>query len=200
MNVNIYIYPTDTVWGIGASIYSESGNNSLREIKNKECNAPLSLLFAGKVMLMDYINFPATINLENLFKLFDFEISLLLPVSWIKKDVPKWVLCDSKYISIRFVENESILKIIKETRSPITSTSLNFSNEKPITDLLSVKSFCTKVGRKYKLIVFGDNDQSYTLSGEASTMITLNELGNSKIIRRGLRIQEIEKHLSVLTA
>ena len=151
MNDNIYIYPTDTVWGIGASIYSEVGNQSVRKIKNKDSNDPLSVLFENKVMLMDYINFPAIIKSENLFKLFNFEISLLLPILWIKKEIPKWVLCDSKYVSIRIVKNNSILKIMKDTNSPITSTSLNFSNEKPITEFIAAKSFCAEVDQEYNL-------------------------------------------------
>lgn len=199
MNDNIYIYPTDTVWGIGASIYSELGNQSVRKIKNKDNNAPLSVLFENKVMLMEYINFPSIIKIENLFKLFDFETSLLLPTSWIKKEIPKWVLCDSKYVSIRIVKNNSVLKIIKDTRSPITSTSLNFSSEKPITNLLAANLFCSQIDQKYKLILLSDHNDSHSLSGEASTMIILNELGNGRIVRRGLRIEEIEKQLSVLT-
>ncbi|MBT6324370.1 MAG: hypothetical protein HOJ35_00215, partial [Bdellovibrionales bacterium] len=174
MNDNIYIYPTDTVWGIGASIYSEVGNQSVRKIKNKDSNDPLSVLFENKVMLMDYINFPAIIKSENLFKLFNFEISLLLPILWIKKEIPKWVLCDSKYVSIRIVKNNSILKIMKDTNSPITSTSLNFSNEKPITEFIAAKSFCAEVDQEYNLTLLADQDHYYSLSGESSTMITLD--------------------------
>ncbi len=30
---DVYIYPTDTVWGIGASIFSEEGTRLVRKIK-----------------------------------------------------------------------------------------------------------------------------------------------------------------------
>ena len=42
---NIYIYPTDTVWGMGASIYLKKAQEQIAEIKKTSGQKPLSMMF-----------------------------------------------------------------------------------------------------------------------------------------------------------
>lgn len=44
MKSNVIIFPTDTVYGIGASVYDQDGIRRIYEIKHRPLNKPLAVL------------------------------------------------------------------------------------------------------------------------------------------------------------
>lgn len=189
---HVFVYPTDTVWGMGASIYSEIGNGYIRRLKNRNKNTPFSVLFSNTEMLLDYISFPKNYDLNSMKNLFKLEVSLLIPLVWLKKEIPSWVYSNSKYLAVRYVENKETKLVTIDSQAPVTTTSLNLSGTPPITNARDAESFCLNI--KVPFRIYGLDIQDSYLSGESSTLIMVSDNGINKIIRRGRRFREIEKH------
>jgi L-threonylcarbamoyladenylate synthase len=195
VNNQVFLYPTDTVWGIGASIYSESACREIHEIKGSSSEKPLSILFSNISMVLDYIEFPKQMTREWLEEFFTLESTLGIPLSWLKKDVPKWISCDSPHLCIRCLEIPEVKNIIDKLGNPIITTSINKTGEAPLITHKEVLDFVKNVPHDYKIV----NLDNPTLSGDSSTIIFFDETVKMKVIRKGTKIIELEKHLEVLS-
>lgn len=190
----IYIYPTDTVWGIGCSIYSLSGHDKIAEIKQTDKNKPLSIMFSSVDDVMNSFDFPAKIDKEWLRAFFKLQTTLGVPRNLAKIKIPLWATGESAYVSLRCLETEAVLKIYQEIKAPFFTTSLNLTQEAPITDQALAIKFQNKYAPDAKIILTANE----TLSGSSSTIVFLDEELGVKIIRSGAKIQKVLSHLKKL--
>ena len=107
----LIVYPTETVYGIGADIYNESAIKNLYVAKNRPFDMPLSVAVSDKAMLESV----AVLN-ENADKL----IKAFLPgplTIIIKKqpNVPDIVTSSSQKVGIRIPDNRFALELIRRT-------------------------------------------------------------------------------------
>ena len=68
----IYVYPTDTVWGMGSSIYSRPAYAEILRIKNYVKPRPLSVLFFHYQQVLEFFNLPSFVReewLKDFFKI-----------------------------------------------------------------------------------------------------------------------------------
>jgi L-threonylcarbamoyladenylate synthase len=187
---DVYIYPTDTVWGIGSSIYSEKGYLDIAEIKRTSTDKPLSVLFNSREQILSFFKLPIFMD-EKWFKsLFSLEATMQIPLEWKQKDIPKWIYQKSEFLNIRCLKGPIIGAIIEELNGPITTTSLNISGTPPIKDRLEAINFHQKYAPN---TIFKDSKEE--LSGHSSTIISFNKDGMGKIVRSGRFADEIKKGL-----
>lgn len=192
---DIYIYPTDTVWGIGCSLYSEKGQERLAEIKGTQKNKPLSIMFESAQHVLESFSFSDKINLYWLEEFFKLETTLGIPSSKARMNIPKWATGTSSFVSIRCLENEVIKKIYKEISTPFFSTSLNLTGNPPIIKESEAMSFYKQHAPDAHFI---QADLSRDLSGSSSTIIFLDENLNIEIKREGARVNEVKDHVRKL--
>ncbi|MBQ8373004.1 MAG: threonylcarbamoyl-AMP synthase, partial [Candidatus Methanomethylophilaceae archaeon] len=126
----LIVYPTETVYGIGADIYNESAVKNLYVAKNRPFDMPLSVAVSDKAMLEKV----AVLN-ENADKL----IKAFLPgplTIIIKKqsDVPDIVTSSSQKVGIRIPDNRFALELIRRT-GPIVATSANLHSHPDAVDV-----------------------------------------------------------------
>ena len=126
----LIVYPTETVYGIGADIYNESAIKNLYVTKNRPFDMPLSVAVSDKAMLEKV----AVLN-ENADKL----IKAFLPgplTIIIKKqsDVPDIVTSSSQKVGIRIPDNRFALELIRRT-GPIVATSANLHSHPDAVDV-----------------------------------------------------------------
>ncbi len=181
MNNQIYIYPTDTVWGIGCNIHSEIGFRALCKIKKTTEEKPLSILFQNLEMLRKYLKLSATINEEKLLKIMSQEVTLLIPSFLASDQFSEFVKSKSEFISIRVVRKNEIEWIFNEIKAPIFTTSLNLTKDPPITSFYDAFRFKEHHAPDSKIIFFGDNN----LSGRSSTILKLCDKKRIEVIRPG---------------
>lgn len=187
---SVFIYPTDTVWGIGASIYSESGFKRIAEIKKTSEDKPLSVMFTDINTLYKSFNFPESMGLSWLRQFFKLESTLAVPRKIAKISIPSWVTGKSELVSIRCLDEAVLKEITEALKSPFFTTSLNLTGAPPIVNFEEAKAFQKLHAPDAEF--FGDN--SHNLSGRSSTIIFFH--GDSfEIIREGSKIDEIKKHL-----
>ncbi|RLA65015.1 MAG: hypothetical protein DRQ88_09925 [Epsilonproteobacteria bacterium] len=187
MSDQIYIYPTDTVWGIGASIFSRDAQEEIRAIKKTSPDKPMSVLFPGKNLLAHFIDYP--VLWDDLFKL---EVTFLIPMSWCKQEIPDWV-AKGPYLGIRCLENDELKKILEKEGAPITSTSLNLSGGGPITSLDDAMAFQNNEANSAELIHFKDHH----MSGMSSTIVKVEEGNTYEIIRSGTNTSKVRDILGL---
>lgn len=189
MSDSIYIYPTDTVWGIGCHYASVLGRKMVADIKGTSVNKPLTLLFSDGEMLRDYFNLPDVMTIEWLTHFFSLETSLALSSDYFKKDSDLKFFEGREYICFRLVSNESTREIISLEQAPITTTSLNLSGRAPIVNPEIARGFSSQLSTPVNFFYYGEQ-----LSGNSSTMIQYDG-GGYGVWRQGGRWSEVEKFL-----
>lgn len=189
---SVFIYPTDTVWGIGASIYSEAAYKKIAAIKKTTTDKPLSIMFTDINVLYKSFNFPTDISVSWLRNFFKLETSLGIPLKISKISIPSWVTAKSDMVSVRCMDMPVLKPISAALNGPFFSTSLNVTGENPIISYKDAKEF--QQTHALDAEFFGDN--THNLSGHSSTIVFFR--GNSfEIIRAGSKMEEIKKHLKL---
>jgi len=122
----VVLYPTDTVYGLGANIFNKKAVNEVYKIKNRELTKPLSILISN-IEAMPII---ADLN-ENQKKC----INNYLPGPYTfilkkKNTIPKYITSGKDTVGIRIPDN-NIARALAEL-FPITTTSANLSDEKTL--------------------------------------------------------------------
>lgn len=197
MSDSIYIYPTDTVWGIGGSIRSRSVQKTISKIKKTDVKKPISILFSSIDQIHNFINIKSIFSNDWLERFFTFETTLGIPKSWWKDESSKWIFGESEYVAIRFLKLPHVLEICNKETSPIFTTSLNVSGEEVISQDSSARAFFNK----YVLpceedAIFVSNENK--LSGDSSTIVFYDE-HSFRIIRSGKLINQVRQHLELLS-
>jgi L-threonylcarbamoyladenylate synthase len=188
---DIIIYPTDTVWGIGASIYSEQAVKEIAKIKGTALDKPLSVMFTDMNELYRSFSFPSKITPAWLSEYFKMESTLGIPLSDAKIEIPVWVTRQSDIVSVRLLEWDILKKITSDLSAPFFTTSLNLTGKPPITTFSEAAHFQKDHAPKAHFI----GESTHNFSGQSSTIIFLR--GNKfEVIRAGQQIEEIKKHLA----
>ncbi len=167
----VIIYPTETVYGLGADINSREAVERIYEIKGREKTKALSI-----ACLKEDIEKYAEVTDLAKFLIANFLPGPLTLVLKKKETVPRWIT-NSEYVGIRVPDNELVQKLLKKFGSAITSTSANISGKK---DCVSAKEIPAKIKEKVDLII----DEGETKYKGPSTVVQVN--GKIKILRHGV--------------
>ena len=165
----LIVYPTDTLYALGADIYNEDAVKKVYQLKNRPFSLPLPVAVPSiqEMKRIAYVNDLA----EKLAKNFlPGKLTLIL----YKKDVPDIVTANSDKVAVRIPNNEMALKILRNY-SPLTVTSANIHGEKVPSCIEEIK----KLFGKDLLYIDGEE-----LRSEPSTIVdcTSSEI---KILREG---------------
>lgn len=164
----IIVYPTDTLYAIGANIFDEKAISKVYKIKKRPLNAPLSITVSS----IDEIGKFAEMN-EIAYKIAKKFLPGKLTIVLKKKDIiPSYISKDK--IAIRVPKNKIALKLAQ--KFPITATSANLhTGEEPRNIHIARKQLGKNI---YMYIDAGE------LPGIPSTIVDLSE-GKIKILREG---------------
>lgn len=191
-NESVIIYPTDTVWGIGASIYSQSAKSKIATIKRTSEDKPLSIMFTDIKVLYNSFNFPDVMSLSWLRNYFKLESTLAVPLKIARISIPSWIVGKSDLVSVRCLENPTLKEIGESLKAPFITTSLNLTGEPAIINYQDAKQFQMAYAPEAEF--FGDS--SHNLSGRSSTIVFFR-VNKFEIIREGSKVEEIKKHLKL---
>lgn len=178
-NGGIVIFPTETVYGIGANGLNEEAIKKLYQVKQRPLNNPISLL-VNSIEMIEKI----TQNIsEKEYKLIKEFMPGPLTIILKKKDIiPDVLTANGDTVGIRMPENEIALKLIEYAGVPIATPSANISGKQSGTDIETIKKdFDGKVD------YFVDAGKSKI--GIASTVIQVID-GKVHILREGIISKE----------
>lgn len=179
----LVVYPTETVYGIGADIYNQVAVKNLYLVKKRPFDMALSVAVSDKKM-MEQI----AILDDNAEKLIDAflpgPLTLIMPK---QPDVPDLLTAMSQKVGIRIPDHVVAQEIVKRT-GPIVATSANLHSKPDATSIsMAVDDFGDAVS------TYIDAGESPT--GEPSTIVWLMN-GQVEVVRQGLiTIDQIEEVL-----
>ncbi|MBF0297183.1 MAG: Sua5/YciO/YrdC/YwlC family protein [Oligoflexia bacterium] len=195
--MNVYIYPTDTVWGIGGSIFFKEVYLEIMRIKKITSPRPVSILFSEVEEIKNFFNLPPQFNMKFLEAFFNLESTLGLSISLIKNNsIPKWLYQSSDIVAIRTLKLKWIKEIIKKENSPIITTSLNLTDFAPILTYNEAVSF-KNTHTPSALIVEDPEVLNQKLSGISSSIVYIDHHQNIKTIREGRFYKELKNLLDI---
>jgi L-threonylcarbamoyladenylate synthase len=192
----IFIYPTDTVWGIGAALSNSEANELVLVIKRNKETKPLSILFHDLEQLRQYLNIPSEID-DKLRELYQHNLTLLFPNAWLKNAISKNIYRDSSFIGARVASTDLQKKIQKFVLEPITTTSLNIDGQDAIINEKDALAFKSDNAPNAIFITQGPA----TMSGYSSSILSVELSTDNKIIysviRKGSNFSKLENLLEL---
>lgn len=182
---NLASFPTDTVYGLGASAIDDNAILTLFHYKQRPKNNPLIVHLYNKEVIEE--NFIVNNTFHLLFdKFIKGGLTLILNKKLSSKISP---LCSAGLDSLgfRIPNNETCLKILKEAKIPIVATSANVSNQISPTRAEHVfNNFKDK-----NLLIINDNKP---LMGLESTLLDISDENYIRLLRYGaVSVEEITK-------
>ncbi len=192
MKNEIVIYPTDTVWGIGASIYSKEAYDRICKVKNTDPTKPVSILFPNMEIFNEYVNLENKYSVEMLEKVFKLEATIGLAITSFKKEIPKHIYGESSFICIRVLDCDEINNVYEYLKAPFITTSLNISGNPPILSEKEAKDFHNIHIQDAEFFT----QKSIKMSGNSSTIINLSG-EDIVIIREGNNVEKIRTVLEL---
>lgn len=131
--MSLYLFPTDTVFGVGAPLGSAEDIARLYELKERPRKQPIAVLIGGMEQLEQMVD-PAVLVTLNSW-LFDFwpgALTLALPT---RKDSPyidTMPLVNQRgTISVRLPDHKVARDLMKKIGQPLVTSSANFRGEPP---------------------------------------------------------------------
>mgnify|MGYP002733116426 CR=1 FL=1 len=170
----IVVFPTETVYGIGANGLDEKAVKKLYEIKQRPINKPISLLVSNMEMINLVAKDITQVEYKIMEKFFPGPLTIILK----KKDiVPDIVTAGQDTVGIRMPSGEIARKLVELTNVPIAAPSANMSGEPSGTNLQEImKCFEGKVD----FAIDGGNSEL----GIGSTIVQVID-GKPQILRQG---------------
>lgn len=176
MHDGIVIYPTETVYGLGADAFSDEAILKVFEVKKRPLAMPVSIAVSD----IDMLNAVACAKpwMQPFFETFlPGPVTVVLPA---RNSIPPILTGGTGLIGIRMPANPLALRLITEFDSPITATSANLHGAKdPVTP-----EECTI---QRDLLIDGGR-----LPGTPSTVV---DLTTKQIIRPGAEIERVARFL-----
>lgn len=178
------VFPTETVYGLGAVMSSDNAVRKIYEVKGRSKRKPLSILAASAS------------DVENLAEIEPDILSLIAQNFWPgpftlvapkKSSVSDVITADCSTVGIRIPADDFALALIRKTKLPLVTTSANISG---LAAAASADEAINALNGKVDIIIKGRNCPL----GVASTVAEYKN-GNLKILREGsiLKAELFEK-------
>ncbi|MEI8004113.1 MAG: L-threonylcarbamoyladenylate synthase [Methanothrix sp.] len=177
----VIVYPTETVYGLGANALDEQAVMRVFQIKKRPLSKPIFLAVSNFEMLKNVAEISKE-DMDILEQLLPGPVSVLVKK---KSIVPDILTAGSPLLGIRYPDHETALRII-DLAGPITSTSANRTGALPPTSADQVSS---EIQDRVDAVVDGGKCRY----GQSSTLLDLQK---REIIRPGAGLDMAMKAIS----
>ncbi len=147
------VYPTDTVYGLGANACDWQAAEQVFKIKQRPFNKPLPIIARNMVWVKELAYVPAKIE-KALEEIWPGPTTVILPK---KKIIPDVVTAKKKNVGIRIPASELADSIMAKFGYPLTATSANISGQEASGKIWDVISFFKDQIWKPDLIIDAGN-------------------------------------------
>lgn len=174
---HVIVYPTDTLYGIGANAYDENAILKVFDLKKQSRNKPISVLVKNIKMARRIACIDSRVEriLENIWP---GPVTVILR----KKDsIPYMLTANGETIGVRVPDLKLISDLMKNIDFPLTATSANISGRPDLIEPEDIiKTFQTKDAEPALFI-----DSGKIHNPEPSTIVDLTT-NSPKIVRIGI--------------
>ena len=169
----IIIYPTDTVYGLGCSIFSKKAMKRLHNLKKINQKKPLTFICSNQTEVQKYSQGIPTYIFKLLKRKLPGPYTFVFKAS---KIVPKMMLTRRNTVGMRWPKHPIANEIVSALGHPILSSSLRMSEQELYDD---PQKLYGKYKKQVDIVIDGG-----TIFAEHSTIIDFSQ-GDSEIIRYG---------------
>ena len=142
INNGVFIYPTDTLYGIGGNFFSIEVIEKIDKIKGRG-DKPYSVAVSSVEMLKGIVKNIPEIFFKKYMKLLPGKYTFLFEIA---DFIDHALVKNSNKIGVRIPNSPEILKLIKNFGKPIITTSVNESGQLPLNSVNSIIKFIKKKG------------------------------------------------------
>ena len=173
----VILYPTDTLYGLGADALSDEAVAKVQKIKGRDENKPIHAIVAGLAMAETYVivNKPARLLAK---KFLPGPLTLVLKK---KANVHSGIGRGMDTFGIRIPDNEFCLALAREFGKPYTTTSANRAGD---TSQLTPEAILAQLGESAASIIDLIVDAGILPEKQPSTIVDVSA-GEVKILRNG---------------
>ena len=125
-NDGVIIYPTDTVYGLGCSMYSKKAMKRLCQIKNISPKKPQTFICNNQSQLQEYSQGISTPVFKMIRRVLPGPYTFIFKASRI---VPKIMLTKRNTVGLRWPDHPIALGLVESLGHPILSSSLRISDD-----------------------------------------------------------------------
>jgi L-threonylcarbamoyladenylate synthase len=168
----IFIYPTDTIYGLGGNPFDENVVTRIAAIKGRNEKKQFVWLVSDFENLLNYVDVTFENHLDFLQKIWPGPVSVVLNLNDRTKKIT-----DYSTIAVRIPDNNFCQKLLAEISQPLISTSVNRNGQDPANQ---IEKIAEDFSREVDAIIYNsDSVQPFS-----STIIDLTT-ENPKLIREG---------------
>ena len=144
-NDGIIAYPTDTLYGLGCNAKSLKAIKKINKIKRRK--SPISIIINSEKSILNWINVDTKYN-KIIFDKLSTSNTVIVPIK--KGFVSDHILGNDQTLGVRIPHHEFCFQITEKYPNPITTTSINRTGEKPLTNPNLIRD---KFGEEIDLII-----------------------------------------------
>ena len=180
----IFIYPTDTIYGIGGNPFNENVVKRIAAIKGRNEKKQFVWLISDFENLMNYVDITSDGHIDFLQTIWPGPVSVIL---YLNDRTKKMTAFDT--IAVRIPDNKFCQELLMEIKLPLISTSVNRSDEEPLNEIEQISQNFSK---DVDAIIY----YSQTVKASSSTIIDLTT-EKPKLIREGsVKFVELLKNIN----
>jgi L-threonylcarbamoyladenylate synthase len=168
----IFIYPTDTIYGLGGNPFDENVVTRIAAIKGRNEKKQFVWLVSDFENLLNYVDVTFENHIDFLQRIWPGPVSVVLNLNERTKRIT-----DFNTVAVRIPDNNFCQKLLSEIKLPLISTSVNRNGQDPANQIEKIaEDFSREVDA---IIYISDSVQPFS-----STIIDLTT-ENPKLIREG---------------
>ena len=181
-NGQVFIYPTDTIYGFGCNPFNEKAVEKINKIKKRKESKQFIFLIDSLNTLLNYVLKPKKNYEELLRKIWPNPVSVILELNEEKKKS-----LQSETVAFRIPDHKFCMSLLKEIRSPLVSTSVNINNESPLKNYSTIYE---KFSKDISTIFFTNNEENkepstlVDFSGEKPVILRKGSIKSAEIIQK----------------
>jgi L-threonylcarbamoyladenylate synthase len=169
----IFIYPTDTVYGIGGDPFIDEAGEKINSIKGRDEAKRFILLIDTVDHLLKYIESPDPKNMKFLMSIWPNPISVILPLNKKTREITGLENC-----AFRIPFNDFCMSVLKKIKKPLISTSVNRSGSVPMNKFEAIHD---EFANEVDYIFYREGESE----AKASTLVDMTG-GEPLILREGV--------------
>jgi L-threonylcarbamoyladenylate synthase len=170
----VVAFPTDTVYGIGASLRFPEALDRIYEIKGRDTDKPLPVLLSSIDRIGIVAEMPEPRVLELIRRFWPGGLTVALPA---RPGVPPQVVAPDGTVGVRVPDHSIALAICERAGGALATTSANRSGQRPACGPGEIEA---QLDGAIDLVLHG----GYTPCGESSTVIRVDD-ARIAVIRAG---------------
>jgi L-threonylcarbamoyladenylate synthase len=161
-NGGIIIYPTETLYGLGANPFDLAAVERLYKLKGREAGKPIPFLIKDQEMLDTLVADVPPIGRQLMEQYWPGPLTLIFRA---KEGLPPPVRGEAGTIGVRISAHPIARLIVEAIAVPLTSTSANPAGEQDLSDAQSIADI---LGDQVDLVIDGGK-----VAGQGSTVVDL---------------------------